>query len=617
MRPVKKYALAMICLCLMSACSQPEEPATMNEATYQKPIVYQMFTRLFGNKISTNKPWGTIEENGVGKFNDINDAALESLANLGITHIWYTGILHHATVTDYTAFGISQDDPDVVKGRAGSPYAVKDYYQVAPDLAVDVDNRMKEFEALIERTHHHGMKVIIDIVPNHVARHYYSLGKPEGVSDFGANDDSSVEYARDNNFYYVPGQAFDVPEKPYRDLGEEEHPLLDGTFSEQPAKWTGNGARAAKPGVWDWYETVRINYGVKPDGSYDFPNLPAEYANKSIAEHAVFWAGVDVPDSWRKYRDIALFWLDKGVDGFRFDVAELVPVEVWSYLNSAIKQRNPDAFLLAEIYTPNIYRDYLNLGKMDYLYDKVGQYDALFAIMQGRGHTKQLFDINQDLADIQGQLLRFLENHDERRLASDGFASDAQMGKPAMITAATLHSGPVMLYFGQELGERAEGNAGFGGLEEGTWFDTTIFDYWGVPSIQAWMNNGAFDGGRLDAEQAGLRHWYSKLFNTVQQAAAPFGTVTQLLATESRLAYLLDHSAQRWIVISNFDRHQAWASQLAISKETIEALGLAEGRHSLQGQLSGSMATLQINNGQGRLNVSIPSMDGEIFEFVH
>lgn len=612
----QKCTLAIICLCFLSACSQPEETITMNESHYQKPIVYQMFTRLFGNKTTTNKAWGTIEENGVGKFNDINDAALESLAELGITHIWYTGILHHATVTDYTAFGISQDDPDVVKGRAGSPYAVKDYYQVAPDLAVDVDNRMAEFEALVERTHRHGMKVIIDIVPNHVARHYQSLGKPEGVSDFGANDDSSVAYARDNNFYYVPGQAFEVPEKPYRDLGEAGHPLLDGQFNEVPAKWTGNGARAAKPGVWDWYETVRINYGVKPDGSYDFPTLPADFADKGIAEHAAFWATVDVPDSWRKYRDIVLFWLDKGVDGFRFDVAELVPVEVWSYLNSAIKLRNPEAFLLAEIYTPSIYRDYINLGKMDFLYDKVGQYDTLYAIMQGSGHTQQLFDINQGLADIQGQLLRFLENHDERRLASEGFAGDAQMGKPAMITAATLHSGPIMLYFGQELGERAEGNAGFGGLEEGTWFDTTIFDYWGVPSIQAWMNDGAFDGGRLNAEQARLRHWYSKLFHTVHDAAAPFGTTTKLHAGESQVAYLLDHSEQRWIVMSNFDRHQAWTNELIIPAETIAALGLAEGRHSLRGQLGGSQATLLVSSGQGRLSASIAPMDGEIFEFV-
>jgi glycosidase len=46
-----------------------------------------------------------------------------------------------------------------------------------------------------------------------------------------------------------------------------------------------------------------------------------------------------VPDSWAKFKDITLYWIDKGVDGFRFDMAEMVPVEFWSYLNSAIKMK--------------------------------------------------------------------------------------------------------------------------------------------------------------------------------------------------------------------------------------------------------------------------------------
>ncbi|HSG62428.1 MAG TPA: alpha-amylase family protein [Pseudomonadales bacterium] len=605
-------------LILITACSEKsQENIEMTVAnTYQKPIVYQIFTRLFGNQNATNKAWGTIEENGVGKFNDINDAALQSLVELGVTHVWYTGILHHASVTDYTAYGISRDDPDVVKGRAGSPYAVKDYYQVSPDLADDVEQRMQEFEALIARTHRHGLKVLIDIVPNHVARHYQSVGKPEGIRDFGVDDDTRVAYARDNNFYYVPDQAFQVPDKPYRDLGDNTHPLLDGVFKEVPAKWTGNGSREAKPGVWDWYETVRINYGVKPDGSYDFPTLPSDYANRSIAEHAAFWASVDVPNAWIKYRDIIHFWMDKGVDGFRFDVAELVPVEVWSYLNSSIKQRNPEAFLLAEIYTPSIYRDYLQLGKMDYLYDKVGQYDSVYSLMQGRGQAQQLFDINVALSDIEGNMLRFLENHDERRIASQGFAGDAQMGKPAMIVAATMHSGPVMIYFGQELGEPAEGNPGFGGLEEGTWFDTTIFDYWGVPTIQAWMNGGLFDGGRLSSEQAGLRHWYGKLLNIVKTAPAVHGTLHPIHADETSIAYVLDHEQQRWLVASNFERSTSLTKTLFIPGHVVTALGLTEGRHTLRGRLGGTKAFLEVNNGNGAISISIAPMDGEIFEIV-
>ena len=137
-----------------------------------KIVIYHVFTRLFGNTNTNNKPWGTIEENGVGKFADFNKKALTEIKNLGVTHIWYTGVPHHAVINDYTEIGISNDDPDVVKGRAGSPYAVKDYYNVNPDLAKNPSNRLKEFKSLIERTHKAGMKVIIDIVPNHVARKY-------------------------------------------------------------------------------------------------------------------------------------------------------------------------------------------------------------------------------------------------------------------------------------------------------------------------------------------------------------------------------------------------------------------------------------------------------------
>ena len=258
-------AAVLIAGFLFVACSTTKKE-TQNP-TNGKIVVYQVFTRLFGNKDTTNKPWGTIEENGVGKFNDITDKALQAIKSLGVTHIWYTGVPHHASLTNYSAFGIPCDDPDVVKGRAGSPYAIRDYYNVDPDLAVDPAARLDEFSALIERSHRNGLKVIMDIVPNHVARSYKSISKPAGTEDFGANDDLTVAYARNNNFYYIPGQSFEVPdpENNYKPLGGEPHPLSDGKFIEIPAKWTGNGSRNPKPSFWDWYETVKINFGVRPD----------------------------------------------------------------------------------------------------------------------------------------------------------------------------------------------------------------------------------------------------------------------------------------------------------------------------------------------------------------
>ena len=349
------FSLLIIIVVVFFSCNPKSKNKEVEmKSKDHKEIVYQVFTRLFGNTNTTNKPWGTIEENGVGKFNDFSDKALQEIKDLGVTHIWYTGVLHHATITDYTKYGISNDDPDVVKGRAGSPYAVKDYYNVNPDLAIDPAKRLEEFEDLIDRTHRIGMKVVIDIVPNQIARGYKGMTNPEGVSDFGANDNATIEYGKNNNFYYIPGQDFKAPnwQNNYQPLGGEQNVLADGKFEEKPAKWTGNGSRLAQPDFYDWYETVKINYGIKPDGSKDFDELPSEYVSKDYKAHVAFWEGKEVPDSWNKFRDIALYWLDKGVDGFRYDMAEMVPVEFWSYMNSAIKMKNPDAFLLAEVYNP-------------------------------------------------------------------------------------------------------------------------------------------------------------------------------------------------------------------------------------------------------------------------
>lgn len=528
-------------------------------APVSKPVVYQVFTRLFGNTKAVNKPWGTLEENGVGKFSDFTPTALQQIKAMGVTHVWYTGVLHHAVVTDYSKYGISQDDPDVVKGRAGSPYAIKDYYNVNPDLANDPSARLAEFEALIKRTHDAGLKVIIDIVPNHVARNYKSLGAPKGTVDFGANDDSQVAYARDNNFYYVVGEEFTVPtSEGYQVLGGGSHPLADGKFAENPAKWTGNGARAAKPDINDWYETVKVNYGVKPDGSYDFDRLPDDYAQQDYRAHFEFWQHKQLPDSWYKFQAITHFWLEKGVDGFRYDMAEMVPVEFWSFLNSSIKTKNPEAFLLAEVYNPTLYRPYIKQGKMDYLYDKVGFYDTLKALMQGKGSAQAVLDSHQSVADIAPHMLHFLENHDEQRIASPEFVGDPLKGKPAMAVSHLISTAPSMIYFGQTLGEDGSEQAGFGSPSR-----TSIFDYIGVPEHQKWMNNGKFDGALLSNEQKALRNYYVKLLNLAKQPAIAAGEYQQVVLSaemssnaEAVMAFGRKLGQQKLLVVSNFNAEQ-------------------------------------------------------------
>ena len=612
------YILCLSALTLFS-CTQSEQKQEGKEG---KVVVYQVFTRLFGNQNTNNQPWGTIEDNGVGKFNDFTDTALQEISELGATHIWYTGVLHHAMVTDYVEFGISNDDPDVVKGRAGSPYAVKDYYNVDPDLAVDVANRLGEFQDLIERSHGNDLKVIIDIVPNHIARRYEGLTNPDGVEDFGASDDTSVEYAKDNNFYYIPGSSFEVPESlnGYQALGGEEKEGLDGKFIEVPAKWTGNGSRLAQPHFYDWYETVKINYGVKPDGTYDFEVLPNGFEQKSWEEHYTFWKDKKVPNSWIKFRDIALYWTAKGVDGFRFDMAEMVPVEFWSFMNSSIKNVNPNAFLLAEVYNPSLYRDYIHKGKMDYLYDKVGLYDTIKHIVRGHGLTDNLPEVQQQVSDIEHHMLHFLENHDEQRLASPDFAVFAENGKPAMVVSTLISTSPTMIYFGQEVGEPALENPGFGAPTR-----TSIFDYIGVPQHQKWMNEGAFDGGKLDSKSKELRAFYKTLLNFSNSNSALLGNYADLHTYnrqfESNYSHK-DYSFIRWdgtkrvLVITNFDQLNGNQYQLRIPKEIMDKLGVSSTTIPMTDVLNVSRnLTLEIDENGGLVSVDIQPLESMILTF--
>lgn len=623
---LKKSAVALSTIVLFStlSCEQKnmkgQTETVTDENSEQKIVVYQVFTRLFGNTNTTNKPWGTIEENGVGKFNDFTDKALQEIKDLGVTHIWYTGVPHHAVVRDYTKYGISNDDPDVVKGRAGSPYAVKDYYNVNPDLAVDPAKRLEEFEALIERTHKNGLKVVIDIVPNHIARRYEGKTNPKGVKDFGADDDKTLEYKRNNNFYYIPNSKFEVPtDANYKPLGGEKHPLADGKFDEIPAKWTGNGSRLAKPDINDWYETVKINYGVKPDGTKDFPTLPEGYDKKDYKAHAAFWKGKDVPDSWKKFKDITHYWLDKGVDGFRYDMAEMVPVEFWSYMNSSIKMKNPNAFLLAEVYNPAEYRNYIHLGKMDYLYDKVQMYDTLKNIVQGRGLPKHISGIQEDLKDIEHNMLHFLDNHDEQRLASPQFAGDPKKGMPLMVVSATISSSPTMIYFGQEVGEPGAIDAGFGKQSR-----TSIFDYVGVPHHQRWMNGGKFDGGQLSKEEKELRDFYKRLLNFTLKSSALMGDYEQIhdANLEAGLGYDFGlYSFVRWsdkeklIIVTNFNQNTAVKCPVILPAGVVKKMNLKEGSYKMKDQLYLKNATeLVIKNGVGKFSIEIKPGESFIYK---
>tara|TARA_B100000809_G_scaffold193526_1_gene192474 strand:- start:12854 stop:14647 length:1794 start_codon:yes stop_codon:yes gene_type:complete len=587
----------------------------------KKTVVYHVFTRLFGNTNTTNKPWGTIEENGVGKFKDFTNKALTEIKELGVTHIWYTGVPHHDVIKDYTEYGISNDDPAVVKGRAGSPYAVKDYYNVNPDLAVNVKNRLQEFENLIKRSHKNDLKVIIDIVPNHVARNYESLTNPKGTKDFGADDDTSVEYDVHNNFYYVPNTPFEVPNflHGYQPLGGEENILSDAKLVENPAKWTGNGSRLSKPDFNDWYETVKVNYGVSPDGRKDFDELPDNFYTEDYKTHFEFWQGKIVPSSWVKFRDIALYWLDKGIDGFRYDMAEMVPVEFWSFMNSSIKMKNPDAFLLAEVYNPGMYREYIKKGKMDYLYDKVQLYDTLKGIMQGHGITDYIPPIQEDLKDIEHNMLHFLENHDEQRIASPEFAGSAEKAKPAMVVSTVISTAPTMIYFGQETGEPGAENAGFGSDSR-----TSIFDYVGVPTFQRWVNKKKYDGGQSTKEELELRDFYKRLLNFTIQSDALMGAYQDIHQfnrhhtewyNENVLSFVRWSQDEQLIVVSNFNAEHTYGFELGLPRDVIEKWNLKDGAYIVEDQLYKEYtSTLLVKNDQARVRVDVKPLESFILK---
>lgn len=444
-----------------------------------KILIYQLLPRLFGNKTSKDSLVhdGTKEQNGVGKLNDINSQVLSRIKKRGFSHIWLTGVLRHATTTDYTRYGIPRQHPSIVKGKAGSPYAICDYYDIDPDLTGRPTQRMKDFEKLLNRAHKAGLKVVIDFVPNHLARQYQSIAKPKGVTDMGYGDDTSKHFSPQNSFYYYPGTHF----SPQFDLNDKEQ----GPYEEVPAKATGNDCFTPSPCINDWYETVKLNYGI----DYTAYGGPQKHFNPT-------------PITWKKMKRILIFWASKGVDAFRCDMAEMVPPEFWDYAIGALKKDFPELKFIAEVYNPGLYQRYLDAG-FDWLYDKVGMYDTLRAVTTGQCTTEAITRQWQSADCMRSRFLYFMENHDEQRIASDFFAGEGRKGVPASAVSMLMSTNPFMLYAGQEFGERGMDEEGFSGRDG----RTTIFDYWAVPSIQ----RGFYCRAQMTDEEKALEETYISL----------------------------------------------------------------------------------------------------------
>ena len=525
-----------------------------------KMILYQVFTRLFSNRNTTRKVGGTIEENGCGKLNDFTPTVLRKIRQLGVSHIWYTGVIRHATMTDYSQYGIPRQHPAVVKGRAGSPYAITDYYDIDPDLAVDVEQRMAEFEQLVSRTHKAGMKVIIDFVPNHVARQYKSICKPCGVKDLGEGDNPQLGFDPQNNFYYCPGERF----TPYFDLyhGEKE------PYTEEPAKATGNDCFNNAPGKNDWYETVKLNYGV-------------DYYAGGVGHFD------PVPDTWLKMTDILLFWAAKGIDGVRCDMAEMVPAAFWAYATQRVKTVYPGLIFIGEVYNPGEYRHYIAAG-FDYLYDKVGMYDTMFQIIRGQQSTQAITGAWQATDDIRDHMLYFLENHDELRIGSSFFAADGRKAIPALVVCALLQKNPLMVYAGQEYGEHGMDQEGFSGHDG----RTTIFDYWAVDTLTRAAKK------QLTDEEQQLAEVYKKVLMIASKEKAVIeGNCFDLMYVNQQFhrqyMFLRKAKKRQLLVVANFDDIPV-EIDVNIPAHAFEYLNMAEGVYTAKDLLSGNTTMLDL-----------------------
>ena len=554
----------------------------------EKAVIYQIFTRVCCNGSSKNVPGGDIRTNGSGKLEYYTPTVLEGIRSMGVTHIWFTGLIAHASCTSYRKYGIPPSHSGTVKGHAGSPYAIRDYYDIDPDLAVSVPDRMAEFQALVNRVHAAGMKFIMDFVPNHVAREYHSIVKPKGVNDLGETDDKELSFSPQNNFYYLPGQQLS---------GEPDW----GDYKEFPARATGNDKFSANPSYSDWYETVKLNYGVDYMGGGQRCFDP-------------------VPDTWKKMLDILLFWASKGVDAFRCDMAEMVPVEFWDWAVSRVKKAYRKIQFIAEIYNPGSYWDYLNRGHFDYIYDKVGLYDTLRAVIEGRESATAITRCWQQNGYNGPHMLHFMENHDEQRIASRFFAEKAEKGRPAMIVSALTDTCPVMVYAGQEVGEKGMDQEGFSGLDG----RTTIFDYWAPDTLTRLYNDGNWNDARLTDSERELKDFYSTLLRLCnKEKAIREGKFFDLMYVNPQssdfnphrqYAFLRSDGKEAILIVTNFTDQPLYTA-VNIPQHAFDYMELKEKDGvKVKDLLSGQTFTTNIHP-DSPIRITIPAQSGVVIKW--
>ena len=552
-----------------------------------KPIIYQMLPRLWGNDKIRPKKNGTLTDNGTGKFSDIDDATLKYLKWLGCSHVWYTGVLRHSTQASED--GCIPSHPQFVKGKAGSPYAICDYYDVNAYLADNPDDRMTEFEQLIKRTHDNGLKLILDFVPNHVSRDYGKVNPVPGHPVLGSDDDKTVHWKSENDFFYYTGQALTLPT-----------PCPKGMkpYHEMPAMATGNNCYTPEPGINDWYETVKINYGD---------------------QHTA---------TWDKMADIIDFWASKGVDGFRCDMVELVPPQFFTWLIRKTKEKYPSLIFIAAVYKKELYRKYIKEVGFDYLYDKSGLYDTLRTVVEknvnDNGMPVELWQSAtgitrnwQFLSDLQPYMLNFLENHDEQRYTSDFFGKDNSNAFAPLFVSLYLNTAPFMIYFGEEVGEKGMDEEGFSGKDG----RTTIFDWWSIGSVRRLrkvIRNGEYESmSPSKLTKAGMKPEEAAFFCRFAQAmrfaasdeAVRRGTTYDLcycnyssdgFNKDKHFVFLRDFEEHTLLIAANFSQSEC-RMNITIPSHAFEWMGIPVTESVYPGSV---------------IEITVPPMDAAVLQIV-
>jgi glycosidase len=526
----------------------------------KKLSVYQLFVRLFSADNNT--------KSGVGTFYKITNVVLDEITSFGFNAVWLMGVIDHANP--------DADDVDIIKGSAGSPYAIRDYYAVSPYLGT-----LSDFENLVKRIHNKGMAVIIDLVPNHVARSYAISLEDKKELQFG-NDDYTETYCKNNGYFYL-SQPFEVPvndESSYLSTGGDDF------FPEDPAKVTGNNITSPAPSINDWYETVKLNYG------YEFQNGSKHYPPHETG----------MPSTWKKMEDIIAYWINLGVDGFRTDMSHMVPPEFWQYAINKSRKIFPGTIFIAEAYPgdPAQVEGYSHQKLFDagfnYVYDDPA-YDWIVDLNRNienpenpwwaSGYDNMLTEnsFSADYVDNGYQFIRYTENHDEVRSATDAFNhSGGDNLKLAKNAAAVLFAlpGAFLFYNGQEVGENAVGAEGFGGDDD----RTTIFDFWQMPEMEKYYNNGLMNGASLADSQAALLAYYKKMisFTDVPAFSATHSNVFKTYYPIFAPNFDDDHyfigfvrisGNSKYVILANMDKFTDRGVTFVLTGEVLTALEIS------------------------------------------